>query len=235
MTWTADDLIQLLPELYRVRDAETGGALAGLLAVVAEQLSLVEDDVDQLYDDWFIETCREWLAPYIGDLLRVRPPEPVTAGTASSRAFVANTIRYRRAKGTVAVLERLARDVTGWSARVVEYFQLVGTTQYVKHVRPGNLRTPSLRDGAALDRLGGPFDAAARTLEVRRPARGGRWNVPNVGVHLWRLQSYPLERVTPRPAAGRPLAWMCSPLGLDTPLFNPAPDAPPDGRLAGPR
>lgn len=237
MSYTAADLLNLLPEVYRDRDAglrvaNQPGPLEALLAVIAEQADAVDADVLQLYDDWFVETCQAWLAPYIGDLLAVHYLNPVTAITASDRAFVANTLRYRRAKGTVAVLELLAADVTGWRARAVEYFQLLDTTQYVKHLRPGNLRTPDLRKTAALELLGGPFESAAHTAEVRAIARGGRYNICNVGLHLWRLQAFPLTKVTPRAALGHPMSFAFSPLGIDQRLFNPAPDAAPGDRLA---
>lgn len=237
MSYTAADLFRLLPEVYRERDAslrlaDQPGPLESLLAVIAEQADTVDADVLRLYDDWFIETCQDWLAPYLGDLLAVRYLNPVTAGTASERAFVANTLRYRRAKGTVAVLELLAADVTGWRARAVEFFQLLETTQYAKHVRPGNWRTPDLRDAARLELLGSAFDSIAHTAEVRSPVRGGRYNICNIGLHLWRLQAYPLTQVMPRAAQGHPLGYTFSPLGLCLRLFNPAPETAPADRLA---
>ncbi len=230
MSYTAADMLRLLPEVYRDRDAglrvaNQPGPLEALLAVIAEQADAVDADVLQLYDDWFVETCQAWLAPYIGDLLAVRYLNPVTAVTGSARAFVANTLRYRRAKGTVTVLELLAADVSGWRARAVEYFQLLETTQYVKHLRPRNWRTPDLRNTGAMELLGGPFDSIAHTAEVRSMARGGRYNICNVGLHLWRLQGYPLTKVTPRAAQGHPLSYTFSPLGIDQRLFNLAPEA----------
>jgi uncharacterized protein involved in exopolysaccharide biosynthesis len=45
------------------------------------------------------------------------------------RAEVANTIAYRRRKGTACVVEQLARDATGQSAAAVEFFQRIITTQ----------------------------------------------------------------------------------------------------------
>ena len=80
-----------------------------------------------LYDNWFIETCDEWVVPYIGDLLGVRPIRAVESAGVSARAYVANTIAYRRRKGTAVVLEQLARDVTGWPARAVEFFTRLAT------------------------------------------------------------------------------------------------------------
>src|SRR5438270_43961 len=63
-----------------------------------------------------------------------------------SRADVAKTIYFRRRKGTLPMLEELARDVTGWSAHAVEYFELLGWTQWVRnHLRPQSLRTPDIR------------------------------------------------------------------------------------------
>src|SRR6266567_2679488 len=46
------------------------------------------------------------------------------------RLDVANTIYYRRRKGTVAILEEIAFDITGWNARVVEFFRRLGRTRH---------------------------------------------------------------------------------------------------------
>jgi len=223
---TADHLYALLPAIYRRRDAEHGHVLRALLSVIAEQAGVVEDDIADLYDNLFIETCAEWVVPYIGDLLGTRPLHAVGTN-ASLRAYVANTLAYRRRKGTAPVLEQLARDVTGWTARAVEFFQLLGTTQYVNHVRLHNVRTPDLRDTNALELLGGPFEQAAHTVEIRHIAsQRGRYNIPNLGLFLWRLQPYTLTgdrftrvtaRAVTRPPDGR---YTFDPLGVDGPLFN---------------
>ena len=62
-------LYQLLPAIHRMRDAQQGYALKALLAVIGEQADLVEDDIRQLYENWFIETAQDWAVPYIGALL----------------------------------------------------------------------------------------------------------------------------------------------------------------------
>ena len=66
-----DRLYELLPTVYRIRDAEQGYTLRALLAVMEQELDTVEEDIAQLYRNWFIETCDEWVVPYIGDLLDV--------------------------------------------------------------------------------------------------------------------------------------------------------------------
>lgn len=220
MKLDADTLLALLPAFYRERDAELGDPLRALLGVIARQGALVEADIERLYDNAFIETCDDWVVPYIGDLLGVRALYPV-GGTAAfgPRALVANTLRLRRRKGTALVLEELAFDTTGWRARAVEFFERVSTTQYLNHLRPHSLRMPDLRQPRPLARIDGPFGTEARTADVRTlPA--GRYNLPNVGLCLWRLQAYPVQRATARPATTRPGFYTFDPLGLDQPLFN---------------
>ncbi|HEX9775207.1 MAG TPA: hypothetical protein VGB83_06475 [Actinomycetota bacterium] len=225
-------LLDLLPAVHRIRDADAG-ALEALLAVLGEQAAVVEQDVDRLYDNWFVETCDPWVVPYIGDLLGVRPmpvmepPEDPLAPSPprpfGARGYVANTIAYRRRKGTAAVLEQLALDVTGWRARVVELFRLLGTTQYANHVRLDNVRTPDLRRSADLALTGGPFERVSRTADVRsveplRPGdRPGRPNIPAIALFLWRLQDYPVRGGRARHTAA---GFTFDPLGRDVPLFN---------------
>ena len=121
----------------------------------------------------------------------MRPLFPASPGTFSARAYVAHTLDYRRRKGTAAMLEQLAHDVTGWPARVVEFFQLLATTQYLNHLRPANITTPDLRDSNRLELLNGPFDAIAHTAEIRHIHNGrGRYNIPSIGIFLWKLENY---------------------------------------------
>ena len=235
MTRSPDRLYDLLPAIHRQRDVERGDALRALLAVIAEQVDVVEGDIEQLYENWFLETCQDWAVPYLGDLVGHVPGRP--ARSFSPRAEVANTIRYRRRKGTLAILELLARDVAGWPARAVEFFRLLSVASPLNHprVRP---TTADLRDGDALDLLDGPFDSLAHTVDVRgltsRRSRG-RHNLPEVGLFVWRLRAY---RITRAPAYCReqvgPHAYTFSVLGNDTPLFTrPAPE-PSDEHIAGP-
>ncbi|MFQ3596444.1 MAG: hypothetical protein SNJ63_10055, partial [Sphingomonadaceae bacterium] len=140
-----------------------------------------------------------------------------------ARADVAKTIYYRRRKGTVPMLEELARDVTGWPAHVVEFLALLAWTQWVRnHVRPQALATPDLRKVEPLDRAGGAFDPHLRTLDVRPMARRQGWHgVRKVGVFLWRLTAHRLVGVDARAAAGPGNhRFHASPLGQDAPLFS---------------
>lgn len=221
MSFDTDTLYALLPALYRIQDAQQGEPLRAVLAVIAEQVGVVEENLAQLYDDQFIETCADWVVPYIGDLIGYRALYSVAPRISSPRAEVANTIGYRRRKGTAVMLEQLARDVTGWPAHVVEFFQLLTTTQYMKHLRPGNLASPDLRQWEPLERLGTAFEQVTHTAEMRRIAsRHGRYNIPNIGIFLWRLGAYPLTSSPAFRVDAR--RYRFSPLGNDMPLFSRA-------------
>ena len=170
-----DRLYDLLPAVYRQRDADQGYPLQALLRVVAEQVNVVEDDITQLYENWFIETCEEWAVPYIGDLIGYQllndagEPADVDSPRARQREQiliprrdVANTIHARRRKGTLALLEELALDAAGWPARPVEYFRLLGWTQNLHTLLLNRPRYHSVRAGETL--------ASIATLHELSPA-----------------------------------------------------------------
>jgi hypothetical protein len=225
-------LFDLLPALYRLKDAQLAtaqqlsmGPLESLLTLVEEQLSVVDNDLEQLYDDQFIETCAPWVIPYIGDLIGYQPVHGVAPAVASPRAEVAHTISFRRRKGTVLALEQLARDVTGWGAHAVEFFQLLVGTQYMKHVRPLNFCTPDLRSWQVAAYLDTAFDGTAHQIDVRRIAvQRGRYNIPNIGIFLWSLNAYSLSlaplTASASNSAGQAQCFRFSPLGRDIPLFT---------------
>ena len=81
-----DRLYELLPAIYRIRDAEQGYPLQALLRVIAEQVNFLEDDIGRLYDNSFIETAEDWAVPYIADLIGYRPvTDPGEAGNATTQ------------------------------------------------------------------------------------------------------------------------------------------------------
>jgi hypothetical protein len=238
----ADRLYALLPTIHRIRDAERGYPLKALLRVIAEQVNVVEDDITQLYENLFIETADDWAVPYIGDLLGYRPvadaglppdgPACEAARVLVPRREVANLIRYRRRKGTLALLEQLATDVADWPSRAAEFFKLLGWAQNLEHLHLERHKTADVRRVAALDLLGGPFDAITHSVDVRRISSRrtrGRFNIPSVGVFVWRLRSYPVTE-TPAYCAEEsgPHCFTFSVLGQDATLYGkPQPERDP--------
>ena len=242
----AIDLYELLPAYYRLADAERGEPLRGLLNLIAEQALILKRDIDGLWDDLFIETCASWVIPYIGDLVGNVPLHGDARGSADAtararfpdlagpdlrpppalrtRADVAKTIYYRRRKGTLPILEELARDVTGWAAHAIEFFELLDWAQNINHHRPHSHGFADIRKPERAERAHGPFDAFGHSVDVRAIGRHDGWhNIKNIGFFLWRLQAYPLSRVRARPVdPDDPLEWRfhASPLGAPMPLFT---------------
>lgn len=231
--FSAPQIYARLPAILRLRDGESDGALKSLVDILGLQSSILEEDIRRLYDDQFIETCAPWLTAYIGDLIGYRPVHGVTPTIANPRALVAGEIARRKRKGTVVALESLARDVTGWPAHAVEYFQRLIWTQNMNHVRAQSTGTPDLLVPDPLRPIGRAFDTSARTVEVGRIQIGeGRHNVRNVGIHLWRLAAVPVRNAPAVALDAR--RWFFSPLGADVQLFSQTRTDADITQLAGP-
>ena len=234
----SDRLYRLLPAIDRMRDMEVGGPLSALLGVISDQVTALEADIGQLYDDWFIETCQDWLVPYFADLVDVSLGATVGASAtgaldpldaASRRSQVANAIGDRRGKGTLAAIELFATGVTGWPCRVIEYAWLVSVTQSL--LRPDLHRgtTMAIGDSDALDTFGTPFAAVAQTADVRRICSHrsrGTHNLPSLGLVAWRLVADGVDRA-PAECVNDDNHFTFDVLGRDTQLcVRPVPRLP---------
>lgn len=242
---TRDKLYGLLPAYLRERDAAEGLPLQTLLRLIERQADLIEADIGQLHDDGFIETCEPWVVPYLGDLVGTTPlfdESRVRDGDTASeifpdlfgpslrpplvirnRADVFKTVYYRRRKSTLPMLEELARDVTSWAAHAVEFFELVGWTQWLRnHLRPHAVRTPDFRSVERMDRLNRAFDEICHTVDVRAISQFEGWhNLRNIGFFLWRLGAYRIEAAEARRLGGAgDYRYYFSQLGQSAPLFS---------------
>lgn len=127
----ADRIWNLIPGVYHANDSNdpnVNGPLRELVDRIAGQVAVVRRSIDRLWADQSIETSDDWVVPYIADLLDTNLVNGLDPR--GQRLDVAKTIHYRRRKGTVAVLEELARDVTGWDAHVVEAFRRLSRTRH---------------------------------------------------------------------------------------------------------
>jgi hypothetical protein len=232
-----DRLYNLLPQVIRLRDSQDPAEpLRSLLSVISEQADLLEANVAQLYDDWFIETCQDWIVPYIGDLIGYdvlhAAGDPSTGTTPAElgldrilipRADVGNTIGARRRKGTLRVLVDLARDVAGWPAVAVEFSRLTGITQGLNDLRSTRGRTVNVRDASALERIGSVADTSSRSANLRGPgpASTGALQTSGVGLLIPRYRAYSVSQSTAAwiPGAGDH-GFTFSALGNDLPLYS---------------
>ena len=178
--------------------------LDALLAAVEEQAALLARDIDQVYDDLFVESCADWAVPYIGSLLGLP--------TDTTRLEVANTIALRRRKGTPAALEDFAEVVSGWAARVTEGWQVTACAHRLDHPAGPRPAVFDFTDGSK-HRAGGPFD---RSRRVCSPDRRLSPNGVQLTVWPWTVHTHHDTEVAP---TGQPARFALHPLGAECPLF----------------
>jgi hypothetical protein len=131
ISWYQDKLWRLLPAIYRTDDAGAlgdPGPLQELFNRMGVQSATIRRSIDRLWENQSIETCDDWVVPYIGDLLATRLVSCLDAR--AQRLDVAKTIYYRRRAGTLGLLEELVADVAGRDARAVEFFRRLGRTRH---------------------------------------------------------------------------------------------------------
>jgi hypothetical protein len=129
--WYTARLWQMLPAVYRQLDAPPGttGPLQELLARIGAQAAVLRRSIDRLWDNQSIETCDDWVIPYLGDLLATRLVPFLD--TRAQRLDVARTIYYRRRSGTLGLIDELASDVVaGRAVAFVEFFRRLGRTRH---------------------------------------------------------------------------------------------------------
>ncbi|UWE11802.1 hypothetical protein [Actinacidiphila bryophytorum] len=246
----AAKLWALLPAVHRAADSadpDLPGPLRELLDRIACQVAVLRRGLDRLWENQSVETCDDWVLPYLADLLGTSLVASMDAR--GRRLDVANTIDYRRRKGTVGLLEQLAADVTGWECRVVEFFRFLGRTRHSLDPeigRPADAADPpaarrlqevsglvgaltgtpqggfaDLRNVLGARQCGGPFDEFHHSADVRRGKGAlGRYGIPEVGVFLWRGAVLAVDRATPVPVAGCPGHYCFDPTGRRIALWQ---------------
>jgi hypothetical protein len=198
---TARQLYALLPAHIRSVDAANGSALNALIHVLASGSAEIDREIDLLYDSMFVETAPEGSLPDMAALVASEPMRLLPAGSGvSQRTLIANTVRYRRGKGTSRVLEALSADVGGFGAVAVEYFMRLARLQHLLDVRAERPSTAWLVPGVTAARTATGFDMLPRLVDFRSIARAaGRHHVRHVGVHVLRpvVPQFAAPRIDP--------------------------------------
>ena len=169
----AQRLSPSMPAHYRAYDREQGLPLLALMRSGEQGSEPSDADIDDLLDNLFIETCDDWVVPYLLGARGQRTSsvsrwEPATGSTCATPSPGV------RAKGTPAMLGRDGRScISGWPARLVEFFQAIGWSQHLDHLRLDHPLTAGLRGS---DRLSCSWAGPDDLLRARRrhPAGGQR-------------------------------------------------------------
>jgi hypothetical protein len=225
----SEKLWELIPAVYRDKDglADNPGVLRAIVEILARQAAVLRRSSDRLWDDEFIDLCDSWAVAYIGGLVGTRLVSALNLR--GRRVDVAKTIYYRRRKGTLRVLEELISDITGWEGKVVEEMRRLARTRHALDPKPqpylGRFTgTPpggwaDLRRPRGAELTGTAFDEYFHAADMRK-ARGkdGRYAIPKVGFHLYRLPALRVSGVDPAPGPNN-RTFTFDPSGRDLPLF----------------
>jgi hypothetical protein len=225
----AEKIWEMIPAFYRDEDgrAVQPDVLRSIVEILAEQAAHLRRSTDELWDDAFIDLCRSWAIPYLGELVATRLV--ASENLRASRIAVAKTIYYRRRKGTLRVLEELISDMTGWEGVVKEEFRRLARPWHALDPDPlaAAGRFTGTKPGSWANLRGhgnrlatGPFNEYAHYVDVRRAGRTtGRRNIPKITFHLYRILSFSVSGVVP--GAGKDdEAATFDPSGRDIQLFN---------------
>ena len=212
-------LYELLPALYRARD--TAGELKTFVELFEHAFGRLYGNLDQLWRDFYIDSCQDWVIPYHGDLVGTNI---LFNEGARNRIDVKNTIRWRRKKGTLAGLEEIAADISGWGAHGVEMFERLVWNQNLNHIRLGAEATVPLSQASRLARFDTPFESETRTIDLRQAdCRQGWHRIQQTRFALWSIPSHPWRGAQPtaQPALPGPAIerYRFDPLGRDRPLY----------------
>ncbi len=185
-------LYELLPALYRVRDE--GGELSEFLRVLAAPLAELRQNIEELHGDLFIDTCNDWVIPYLADMVGV---ELIFPDARSNRRDVRGAVSWRRRKGTRQALEEMASDLSGQMVVTQEGWKRLLLVQDLNLPRTErtvtDVRQPLLAEGAT-----GPLDGAYHVVDARDiSAKSGRYHPEHVVHWLHPTQLFPVREGTP--------------------------------------
>lgn len=199
---TATLLYDLLPAHLKARDGSAAAAtppdeqeLRTLVEILSAPLAALRQSVEELQGDFFVETAGDAMLPLLAqgiglDLVFERPE--------ANRRDLAGAVARRRRKGTPAMLEAMARALSGRLVATNEGWKLVQITQDLDILRPART-VPDIHRPSVAARISGPLEEIARAVDPRPiGARSGRVHPRHMAHWLHLSQTFPLIGASPR-------------------------------------
>jgi hypothetical protein len=196
-------LYSLLPAIYKEYDAEENNILQEFLKIIASPAAALRRDIDGLLNDFFINSCEDWVIPYIGDLIAAKF---VPNSSLNSRLDVQNTIHWRKLKGTRIGLEDLIRNTVNANAKVKEAFKFCSSSPHlgftknsanvIDRSKGSSSNFVNLHDQSSLNDMDSENDTISHLIDVREPSHANGWyNIKNLMLFLPQLNVYQLSQV----------------------------------------
>ena len=204
---TAALLYQRLPAHLKTRDLNAVAGRMNLaepptqdeelrlfIELMAAPLAAIRQSIEELHADLFIETASDDVLPLLagGIGLRLLRSDPE-----ANRRDIADTMFWRRRKGTLSMLERLARAQTARLVASNEGWRLVQISQDLNRLRLERTSL-DLRRPSVADRVVGPMESLARSVDPRPIGkRSGRVHPRHIA-HWTHLSTFfPLADASP--------------------------------------
>jgi hypothetical protein len=137
--------------------------LAALVKVLAAPLAAVRQSVEELYADFFPDSADDAMLPVLAASIAL---ELVFSDQEANRRDLRSAMARRRAKGTPAMLEAMARTLLDRQVATAEGWKAVMLAQDLNLIRPERV-IPDLRPAAIAERDRGPLARVHRTLDPR--------------------------------------------------------------------
>ena len=234
-----------LPRRWTPTSSARNGPLREMVNRIGATTAVLRRSIDRLWEDQSIETCDDWVIPYIADLLGTRLVLGLDAR--GQRLDVANTIDYRRRKGTLGAAgadrarhHRLGRQGGGVlpparphpprarsagrpdrhaaAASSTTLHEAEGLVGPLTRTHIGGFA--DLRNVYGAGKSRSAFDEFFHTADTRAGEGLFGWHaIPHLGVFVWRLLSLGVGPVTPVAVQGCPGWFTFDPTGRDMPLF----------------
>lgn len=168
--------------------------LARVLGALAAPLAAVRQSIEELHRDLFIDSAGDPAIPLLAEMVGTSLVFP---DAASNRRDVRGTVGWRRRKGTPAMLEELAEELSARVTPLSEGWQRLAMTQDLDLPRLER-RSIDLRDLRVAERTAGPLDGTYHFVDVRTPGRRtGRYHPHHLSHWLHVTELYPAYHAEP--------------------------------------
>ncbi len=216
-------LYSLIPLIYREKDFDQGQPLRALTGVLEKGYDTLNDDIEQLYDNWFIELCSERFIPQISSLVGIDDLDKEYL-LKPERRYVANYLAYKRRMGLELTLNNALYDSTEFkfiTRYAYDDMTSTWTTEDITH----KMLTYSVDDANI------PFSAASMTADFKSSntrllphgalqSKNGRMNLDAVTMYAWRACSLPVTKAELTAIKNRASCYHINPFELDFKLSN---------------
>lgn len=162
--------------------------------ILAAPLAALRQSIEELQADLFVETAGDDMLPLLAKSIGL---ELVFAGAEANRRDLAGAVARRRRKGTPTMLEEMGRSLSDRLVASNEGWKLVQIAQDLDILRLQR-QLPDLRDATVAERITGPLEAVAKSVDPRpMSALSGRIHPRHLAHWVHLSQLFPLQGASP--------------------------------------